>query len=405
VVDRTLPQPAAERTPPPTAAKKAKAKPVKSPDQRPQIYTVQKGDTLYGISLENGFDYKEVAEWNAIEPPYRIKIGQQLKLTQPPSAQPQQSQQPPQPQPPQPPQPQPAQVVTMPLKSMAVVENAEPEETGEVLFMTEPKAVKLPYVEPLVEAPQEPPAAKPVPVVLAAPEAKSAPVRDAPAEAKPTPAMPAPAEAKPAPATPAPAEVKPAPAPPVPAEARHAPAPPAPAEAKPAPPAKPAPVLAAPPVAKPVPVVAAPPTPAIAPAAKPVGEKSGAEDDDKLDWGWPTQGKVVAEFSDTSSAKGVDISGKAGQPIHAAAAGKVVYSGSSLRGYGKLIIIKHNKTYLSAYAHNSQILVKEGQSIAKGQKIAEMGDSDADRVKLHFEIRRFGKPVDPMKYLSADNPA
>ena len=83
----------------------------------------------------------------------------------------------------------------------------------------------------------------------------------------------------------------------------------------------------------------------------------------------------------------------------------MVYSGSGLRGYGKLIIIKHNKTYLSAYAHNSQVLVKEGQSVAKGQKIAEMGDSDADRVKLHFEIRRFGKPVDPMKYLSNNGPA
>jgi lipoprotein NlpD len=80
----------------------------------------------------------------------------------------------------------------------------------------------------------------------------------------------------------------------------------------------------------------------------------------------------------------------------------VVYSGNGLRGYGKLVIIKHNKTYLSAYAHNRQILVKEGQSVAKGQKIAEMGDSDSDQVKLHFEIRRFGKPVDPIKYLPSD---
>ena len=169
-----------------------------------------------------------------------------------------------------------------------------------------------------------------------------------------------------------------------------------------------APVVAASPVIKPVTVVVAPPSPPVHPAdAKPVDEKAnpGADDDDKLDWGWPTQGKVVAEFSETSSAKGVDIAGKTGQPVQAAAAGKVVYSGSGLRGYGKLIIIKHNKTYLSAYAHNSQILVKEGQSIAKGQKIAEMGDSDADRVKLHFEIRRFGKPVDPMKYLSGESPA
>jgi len=96
----------------------------------------------------------------------------------------------------------------------------------------------------------------------------------------------------------------------------------------------------------------------------------------------------------------VDIAGSKGQPVGASAAGKVVYSGSGLRGYGKLVIIKHNKTFLSAYAHNEQILVKEGQSVTKGQKIAEMGSTDADQVKLHFEIRKFGKPVDPAKFLN-----
>ncbi|MGH8716981.1 MAG: peptidoglycan DD-metalloendopeptidase family protein, partial [Burkholderiales bacterium] len=100
--------------------------------------------------------------------------------------------------------------------------------------------------------------------------------------------------------------------------------------------------------------------------------------------------------------KGVDIAGSIGQPVYASAPGKVVYSGSGLRGYGKLIIIKHNDTYLSAYAHNSEILVKEGQAVVKGQKIGEMGNSDADQVKLHFEIRRLGKPVDPLKYLPTD---
>lgn len=124
-----------------------------------------------------------------------------------------------------------------------------------------------------------------------------------------------------------------------------------------------------------------------------------ADDDEQIDWGWPTNGKVLAGFSDNQNAKGMDIAGKIGQPVRAAAPGKVVYSGSGLRGYGKLIIIKHNKTFLSAYAHNSQILVKEGQSVTKGYKIAEMGDSDADQAKLHFEIRKFGKPVDPLKYL------
>jgi len=122
-------------------------------------------------------------------------------------------------------------------------------------------------------------------------------------------------------------------------------------------------------------------------------------DNGNIDWAWPAAGKVIAGFSETANLKGIDIAGKAGQPVVASGPGKVVYAGNGLRGYGKLIIIKHNNTFLSAYAHNREILVKEGQQVAKGQKIAEMGDSDADQVKLHFEIRRFGKPVDPAKFL------
>ncbi len=122
-------------------------------------------------------------------------------------------------------------------------------------------------------------------------------------------------------------------------------------------------------------------------------------DDAMLDWMWPTQGRVIAEFSEAKSSKGVDIAGTAGQAVYAAAAGKVVHSGSGLRGYGKLVIIKHNAMYLSAYAHNQQILVKEGQAVARGQKVAEMGSTDAEQVALHFEIRQMGKPVDPLKYL------
>jgi len=128
---------------------------------------------------------------------------------------------------------------------------------------------------------------------------------------------------------------------------------------------------------------------------------SGRDDgaDETLEWSMPAQGKLVGEFSESANRKGIDIAGKLGQPVTASAPGKVVYSGSGLRGYGKLVIIKHNKTYLSAYAHNDQVLVKEGQTVARGQKIAEMGNTDADQVKLHFEVRRFGKPVDPAKYL------
>ncbi|MDO8413622.1 MAG: peptidoglycan DD-metalloendopeptidase family protein, partial [Gallionellaceae bacterium] len=129
-------------------------------------------------------------------------------------------------------------------------------------------------------------------------------------------------------------------------------------------------------------------------------DNTAAEDDDTMpDWGLPAIGKLVGEFSESANRKGIDIAGKRGQAVMASAPGKIVYSGSGLRGYGKLIIIKHNKTYLSAYAHNDQVLVKEGQSVSKGQKIAEMGSTDTDQVKLHFEIRKLGKPVDPEKLL------
>ena len=114
---------------------------------------------------------------------------------------------------------------------------------------------------------------------------------------------------------------------------------------------------------------------------------------------WPAKGKVVGQFSDSANLKGIDIAGTMGEPVYASAAGKVVYAGSGLRGYGKLIIIKHNATYLSAYAHNSALLVKEGQEVARGQEIAQMGNTDADKVMLHFEIRRYGKPMDPEKFL------
>lgn len=126
--------------------------------------------------------------------------------------------------------------------------------------------------------------------------------------------------------------------------------------------------------------------------------------DDVLEWSMPTQGKLIGSFSEADNRKGVDIAGKLGQAVFASAPGKVVYSGSGLRGYGKLLIIKHNKTYLSAYAHNDQLLVKEGDSVTRGQKIAEMGSSDSDQVKLHFEVRRLGKPVDPANYLSLNKP-
>jgi lipoprotein NlpD len=125
---------------------------------------------------------------------------------------------------------------------------------------------------------------------------------------------------------------------------------------------------------------------------------AGAGDDDNVDWGWPVHGKMLGGFSESTN-KGIDVAAKTGDPVTATASGKVVYSGSGLRGYGKLIVIKHNATYFSAYAHNSEILVKEGQLVVKGQKIAEVGSTDAEQPMLHFEIRKQGKPVDPLKYL------
>ncbi|MDR0215057.1 MAG: peptidoglycan DD-metalloendopeptidase family protein [Comamonas sp.] len=130
-------------------------------------------------------------------------------------------------------------------------------------------------------------------------------------------------------------------------------------------------------------------------ATSPAPVAKGADD---VNFIWPASGSLIAGFDEARN-KGYDISGKAGDPVVAAADGRVVYAGAGLRGYGNLIILKHNNTYLTAYAHNQSLLVKEDQSVKKGQKIAEMGSTDADRVKLHFEVRRQGKPVDPSRYL------
>lgn len=282
-------------------------------DWRPEVYTVKKGDTLHSIGLEYGYDYKEIAQANNIQPPYVIHIGEQLKIK---SA-----------------EAKPvttvtdnkgtndANVVITPLGGEPSV-TPQPM-TGETPLLKEPKALREPY------SPQ---------ALAAVSQAKTT---------ADTTANKTVATAKPE--------------------------------------------LTKPDTAKPADIVKPE-------AAKP---EAAADDDESLDWGWPAGGKVIAGFDDANSAKGIDIAGTQGQAVVAAAPGKVIYSGTDLRGYGKLIIIKHNKTYLSVYAHNSQILVKEGQQVNKGQKIAEMGNSDADRVKLHFEIRRQGKSVDPEKYLSS----
>lgn len=255
---------------------KPAVKTTREKDWRPKLYTVQKGDTLYSIALDHGLGYKDLLEWNGIDNPNVIKIGQQLKLSSPT---------------------QPTPVTTVVAKP--------PVSSNTDTLKTQPKALKLPYSEKALAQLQQgstteiPPAAGKIVKV----------------DAKP-----------------------------------------------------------------------------LLPAAE-----ADQDDDERVEWSWPVSGKILSGFSE--STKGVNIGGKLGQAVLASAAGKVIHSGSGLRGYGKLIIIKHNNTYLSVYAHNSQILAKEGQAVSKGQKIAEMGDTDADSVKLHFEIRKLGKPVDPVKYL------
>lgn len=152
------------------------------------------------------------------------------------------------------------------------------------------------------------------------------------------------------------------------------------------------------PASKPAPVAAVP----AKPAAKPATQQAPAARARTGNWQWPTEGTTVAKFSsNTSLNKGIDIAGNLGQPVRATAKGTVVYAGSGLRGYGELVIIKHDEVFISAYGHNRRLLVNEGQQVSAGQQIAEMGSTGTDRVKLHFEIRRQGKPVDPMQYLPA----
>ncbi len=170
---------------------------------------------------------------------------------------------------------------------------------------------------------------------------------------------------------------------PAPKPVRRAPAP-KPAKPKPAKPSSP-PVAAKPAPVRPAPVKSSP---------KPVLSSAAPR------WRWPTDGKVIRKFqSNSPGKKGIDIAGAKGQPVRAAANGIVVYAGSGLVGYGRLIIVKHNKQYLSAYGHNKSLLISEGMEVKAGQVIAHMGNSGTNRTQLHFEIRKDGKPVDPLRYL------
>ncbi|MEE8288860.1 MAG: peptidoglycan DD-metalloendopeptidase family protein [Nitrosomonadaceae bacterium] len=272
---------------PPTASRSIEA-----------TYTVQKGDTLYSIAQSHGIDYRDLAEWNSIENPGAINVGQQLSLSSPTQlAKPSIF----------------ALPESEPISTVKSTPEADPTLKEDitptvVTLKTEPKALKLAYSEQAVSQLKESENALPVVMANTATE-------------------------------------------------KHT-------------------------------EISSDPIP---PSTETIHENSGIE------WIWPTEGRISSHFSE--STKGMDISGKTGQPVLASATGKVVYSGTGLRGYGQLIIIKHNSTYLSAYAHNSKLLVKEGQTVFQGQKIAEMGNTDSKLVRLHFEIRKNGKPVDPLKHL------
>jgi lipoprotein NlpD len=327
------PAPVIERGTAPTAKTAKTPAAATEKDWRPGSYTVKRGDTLYSIGLEYGYDYKEIAQANRIQPPYTIYVGQQLRLpsTATPSAANSSSD---------------GEVVIRPLNNSGSIITTTPSSNqpapttattpspatvpGPTTVISEPKALKEPYSAQALATPPTPP------VTTTAP----APGTPVPAQSALTPQKTTP-------------EVAPG-------------------------------------------ATASPDTGSSPTAAKPA---AATGDDESINWGWPATGKVIAGFSDTANGRGIDIAGTQGQAVVAAAPGKVIYSGSDLRGYGKLVIIKHNNTYLSVYAHNSQILVKEGQQVNKGQKIAEMGSTDTDKIKLHFEIRRQGKSVDPASYL------
>jgi lipoprotein NlpD len=324
-------------------------------DSRPQTYVVQKGDTLYAIAFNMGMDYHEIIELNNIQNPNVIHLGQELRLSG-------------------------AAPVSSALTSTAQTAAGEPgtvaaqaasavpsepeaQAAAQIMPLEAKPAVTSKALEPATKTSEQPISRSAE--SLAKPPAASADqskiaVLDQPKVLK----LPYSEEALAEIARMQDAAVKTATAA-VKADTKTEPKGESRAEPKP----------------------------------EPVAEIEIDEGDDALEWNVPVNGKIISEFSESANRKGIDFSGKLGQPVLASAAGKVVYSGNGLRGYGKLVIIKHNKTFLSAYAHNDQILVKEGQSVSRGQKIAEMGSSDSDQVKLHFEIRKFGKPVDPSRYL------
>jgi lipoprotein NlpD len=264
-------------------------------------YQVKRGDTLYSIALDHGADPRDLVQWNRLDNPSRLQVGQVLRVA-PPEGQP------------------PVQVgaargagaidsrpiESRPLESRPSESRPVPPVAGGAT-KTEPKALRLPYSSENLAMLQKSETSQPV-------------------------------------------------------------SPPARLEQK------------------------------AEPAAQPPKAAAEPREADSIEFIWPARGKLLTGFSEPAN-KGVDIGGKPGDPVVAAASGRVIYIGTGIRGYGKLIVIKHDNNFNSVYAHNREILVKQDQAVARGQQIAELGDTDADAPKLHFEIRKSGKPVDPVKYL------
>jgi len=293
VVDRAATAPAPAAPVPAAPVPRAQAAPTPG---SPQVYVVKAGDTLYSIALDSGLDYRELALWNRLDDPSRIRVGQTLRLTQPEDRPP----------------------VQVGASRRAGTIESRPLESGQadaapkpaapdVALKTEPRAQRLPYSQQNL-------------AVLSKENAPSPPATAQPAPAKP------------------------------------------------------------------------------APKPEPAASAQADTDDPSIELIWPARGRVIGEFAEPRN-KGIDISGRPGDPVVAAAAGRVTYTGTGIPGMGKLIVIRHDNNFLTIYAHNREILVKEQQAVVRGQRIAELGSTDSDTPKLHFEIRRGARPLDPRKFL------
>jgi len=296
---------------------------------------------LYAIAFKHGIDYRDLAVWNGIGAPYRIFAGQELRLRPSATAG----------------VPPPSQTATaMPARAQtAPVEAAPPappDRAAVVAVATSPAVEKstTPQPTPFEDVVEVPPTATPAPSIAATPPVATA-------------------------------------TPPVPAKSDVVQASKPPAESP----------------------AATPPANTTAASAKSAVAAAATHTDvvpelnaGGVAWRWPSDGKVIATYvSGDPTRQGIDVGGQAGDPVRAAADGEVVYSGNGLIGYGELIIVKHNASFLSAYGHNRKRLVKEGDRIKAGQPIAEMGSSSSSRDQLHFEIRKNGKPVNPLEFLPA----